>query len=192
MLLTSTTKTTRRDNDPDLLARVLRCYKRHCKYLTSCAVASGGGQVKASGQFEIGESCYIEDTGHLNAVEVNICFNQILYYAIAMSVREDLVPVFADWTLEEYWARQLPDIMISRFHSTFRRPIDRRSFFGEFELRDVQVRRLPRSASPLIALDTAFHFSDDAGGHANGEVTVAVVSSSQRQKATASPNDRNG
>ena len=32
-----------------------------------------------AGRFAIPESCYIDDTGHFNAVEFNICYNQLAY-----------------------------------------------------------------------------------------------------------------
>jgi (3R)-3-[(carboxylmethyl)amino]fatty acid synthase len=160
--------------DLDLLARVLRCYKPHCRYLTAMTVSVVDGQVRGQATLAIGESCYIDDTGHLNAVEVNIGYNQLLYYAIAMSVRERLGPIFSTWTMADYWRRQLPDILITKLVSRFRWPINSRGFFGEFELTHAAQRRLNPSSPPLIMLDTAFRFWDDHRGRADGEVTVAI------------------
>ncbi len=159
--------------DEELLARVLRPYKPNCRYLKAMTI-SGGGDVTGLAELAIGESCYIEDTGHLNAVEVNIAYNQMLYYVLATSIRRRLVPVLADWTMAEYWRRQLPDILITRLATRFRRPIDRSGFFGEFELRYATRRRLTPGGPALIALDTAFRFWDGRGGRAHGEATIAV------------------
>jgi hypothetical protein len=139
--------------------------------------AGDDGGVRGFAELAIGESCYIDDTGHLNAVEVNIAYNQMLYYTIATSVEQQLIPAFADWTMADYWQRQLPDILITKLTTRFRRPIDRSGFFGEFELRHATRRTLTLGGPPLIALDTAFRFWDSHGGRADGEVTIAVGAS---------------
>lgn len=167
--------------DPKLLAGVLRCYKPHCRYLTEMTVSVGGtdGIVRGLAELAIGESCYIDDTGHLNAVEVNIAYNQMLYYVVAKSVREGLGPVFSTWTMDDYWRRQLPDILITKLVSRFRWPVNPRRFFGEFEITRATQRRLRQQSPPLIALDTAFRFWDDHHGRSDGEVTVAITGSAR-------------
>ena len=68
---------------PEFLSRVLKPYREHCCYLKSANFQhhkTGGIQgLTLHGQFSIDDSCYIDDTGHFNAVEYNICFNQIAY-----------------------------------------------------------------------------------------------------------------
>ena len=56
----------------------------------------------AHGDFEIPESCYIDATGHLNSVEVNICYNQLLYVILAQSIASEVVPALDVFTLEHY------------------------------------------------------------------------------------------
>ncbi|WP_280446522.1 FcoT family thioesterase [Nocardia brasiliensis] len=160
-------------DDPLLLAQVLHCYKPHCRYLRTLEVRSGE-KVTAAATFEIPDSCYIDATGHLNSVEVNICYNQMLYQTIAVMVREQL-GVFAGWTMEDFWRRQLPDILITRFHSDFRRPIDPRRFSGEFTLDGSRERTSSLDGAPFTALDTSFRCWDDGGGHCTGVVRLAVV-----------------
>ncbi|TCO60646.1 FcoT family thioesterase [Actinocrispum wychmicini] len=163
--------------DFDLLGQVLECYKPHCRYLKTMAVSLVDGQVSGTAELAIGESCYIEDTGHLNAVEVNIAYNQMLYYVVAMAVREKMAPVVSTWTMAEYWRRRLPDILITRLVSRFQWPVDPRAFQGEFTLTNISQRRLTPSSPPLVALDTAFRFWDDRRGRSDGEVTVAIIGS---------------
>ncbi|HEY2576959.1 MAG TPA: FcoT family thioesterase [Streptosporangiaceae bacterium] len=169
--------------DEDLMARVLRCYRPNCRYLTAMTVSvtgSGSGTdiaVRGFAGLAIGESCYIDDTGHLNAVEVNISYNQMCYYVIAKLVQEQLGPVFSTWTMADFWRHQLPDILITKLVSRFRRPIDRSCFFGEFEFGHVKRRRFDPAGPSLVALDTAFRFWDDRDGCADGEVVAAIVSS---------------
>ncbi|MCZ4119462.1 (2E)-enoyl-ACP glycyltransferase [Streptomyces sp. H39-S7] len=162
------------DTDTDLLPLVLRPYKAHCKYLTSAVVTAEDGRVSAECEFSIAESCYIDDTGHLNAVEVNISYNQMMYYVVAKSVKEGLLPEFGSWTLEDYWRHQLPDILIARFGGSFRRPINARAFSGGFEIRTVD-RRTPGGGDPLIIADTSYRYWDAAGGRCDGEVKLAFV-----------------
>ena len=99
-----------------LLDRVLTPYKTTCRYLLDATVRyprAARSIAAASGTFSIPESCYIASTGHFNAVEFNICYNQIVYFSIAKAVQERLSPAFEGWTLEDFWRRQLPDIRIS-------------------------------------------------------------------------------
>ncbi|MGW4882504.1 (2E)-enoyl-ACP glycyltransferase [Streptomyces sp. NPDC004262] len=160
--------------DEELLARVLVPYKANCKYLKAAEVTAGAGLAAARCEFAIPESCYIDDTGHLNAVEVNITYNQMMYYLVAKSVREGLLTGFEDWTLDDFWRHQLPDILIARFASNFRRPVDPRRFTGEMEFRSV-TRRTPGGAAPFLHAQTAFRYQDAHGGRCDGEATLAFV-----------------
>ncbi|GAA4660401.1 hypothetical protein GCM10023347_09890 [Streptomyces chumphonensis] len=162
--------------DGPLLTRVLRPYKPGCAYLRTAEVTrSVDGRVAVHGTFAIPESCYIDDTGHLNAVEVNIAYNQMMYYAVAKSVKERLLPEFADWTLEDYWRHQLPDILIVRFRSNFRRPVDPRDFTGSMEFTGFTRPRRAADAPPLLLADTTFRYADAAGGRCDGGVQLALV-----------------
>ncbi len=138
-------------------------------------VTHSDGVICGAAELSIEESCYIDDTGHLNAVEVMIGYNQMLYYVIAKAVREGLGPVFSGWTMEDYWRRQLPGILITKVTSEFRRPIDPRNYHGEFELTGVAHRRLRPESAPLTALETSFRYWDDHNGRASGQVAVAIV-----------------
>ncbi|MFI9100592.1 FcoT family thioesterase [Streptomyces fildesensis] len=160
--------------DTELLSQVLRPYKANCLYLRSAEVTADNGRVSAVCAFSIDESCYIDDTGHLNAVEVNISYNQMMYYVVAKSVKEGLLAEFSSWTLEDYWRHQLPDILIARFGGSFRRPINARAFSGEFEFLAVD-RRSPGGGAPLIIADTSYRYWDAAGGRCDGEVKLAFV-----------------
>ncbi|MFI6055297.1 FcoT family thioesterase [Streptomyces violascens] len=160
--------------DEALLARVLAPYKEHCAYLRSAEVTARDGLVSARCEFEIPESCYIDDTGHLNSVEVNICYNQMMYYLVAKSVQDGLLPAFDQWTLDDFWKRQLPDILIARFAANFRRPVNPRAFQGEMEIRSV-TRRAPAGAAPFLHAETAYRYRDGASGRCDGEATLAFV-----------------
>ncbi|MFI6044511.1 FcoT family thioesterase [Nocardia sp. NPDC051321] len=171
-------------HDPELLDDVLGCYKPHCRYLRELVVESADTQAKATGLFEIPESCYIDSTGHLNSVEVNICYNQMLYQTIAVLVRHRIGPVFRDWTMAQYQRRKLPDVLITRFDSSFRRPIDPRRFRGEFNLSGYQHRVSTVDGAAFTALDTSFRCWDETGGDCAGSVRVAIVSARRLEAVT--------
>ncbi|MFI9249918.1 FcoT family thioesterase [Streptomyces sp. NPDC053069] len=159
--------------DADLLERVLAPYKTHCKYLKSAVVTAGRENTSARCAFVIPESCYIDDTGHLNSVEVNIAYNQMMYYLVAKSVQEGLLAGFEDWTLDDFWRHQLPDILIARFAGNFRRPVNPRSFSGEMEFLSV-TRREP-GGKPFLHAETSYRYWDTHGGRCDGEATLAFV-----------------
>lgn len=183
-----TTLTTSRvvADDPRLREQVLRCYKPHCRYLRSATATFDDGRIRLTADFSIPESCYIDDTGHLNAVEVNICYNQMLYLAIATCVREKAEPVFAGWTMEDFLRRQLPSVLIARMQSVFTRGLDARGFSGEFRLDQATARRLRPGSDPLISLSTSFRYWDQVGDGCHGTAAVAVVPDSA-PPATTSP-----
>ncbi|MER6553790.1 MULTISPECIES: (2E)-enoyl-ACP glycyltransferase [Streptomyces] len=174
MTATDTTVTRVFASDEDLLPRVLTPYKDHCRYLLTAEVSAlPGGLSRVRSTFAIAESCYIDDTGHLNAVEVNIAYNQMMYYLVAKSVKEGLLTGFEHWTLEDFWRHQLPDILIARFASRFQRPIQAREFHGEMEFRSVE-RRSP-GGKPLLMATTAYRYGDAQGGRCDGDATLAFV-----------------
>lgn len=158
-----------------LLAKVLAPYKPGCRYLERAVVeAPNGGDdtddlVRIRGELGIPESCYIDDTGHFNSVEFNLAYNQLVYTLMAQCVVEGLLPDFAKMSLDEYLARQLPDVLIHDFASTFKRAMDPRAFRGT-----VAITRAA-SRGHFLLLHTRCTFEDDGGGSAHGTVSLAIV-----------------
>jgi hypothetical protein len=163
-----------------MLAEVMVPYRLHCQYLTNCTLEYapvGPGvsadvseaSIAAEGDCTVGESCYIDSTGHFNAVEFQICCNQIMYAMFAECVAHRLVRSFLGLNLEQYWERRLPNVLITNVNSVFRRPINPRAF---------RVRhQLDRS---YLMRDRAFWesrilYTDDDGGHAEGTVVGTMA-----------------
>jgi hypothetical protein len=158
--------------DPQLLARVLTPYKPHCRYLRTAAVRypAARSTAAASGTFVIPESCYIASTGHFNAVEFNICYNQLTYCLLAKCIEDGALEVFDGWTLAEFSHRQLSDYLIARFFSAFHKPLTASTVQGEVEIAQVTVRR------DATFMKTVCRFSDHGGGRAEGGATIVIVS----------------
>lgn len=161
----------------EVLSRVLSPYKPEATYLLRASVDPASREdvlVSARGEFSIPFSCYIADTGHFNAVEFNICYNQLAYVLLGQCVISGLLPPLEIPTFEEYRRRQLPDFLILRLKSSFRQAIDPRAFAGT-----VAVRSAKRKMSMLM-LDTVVVFTDGHGGSSEGEVLLGVIDSAKR------------
>jgi hypothetical protein len=169
----------------DLLATVLRPYKPHCRYLLEASIEHqpGGSFIDedgvalvslARGEFAIPRSCYIDDTGHLNAVEFNICYNQILYAHLASLIVQRITPAMRHFTLERFKERHLPDVLIHSIQSTYKRPIDPRRFQGKMAITEAVNRR------KFVYFKTRCAFWDDDGGKATGEISVVFLNHPKR------------
>jgi hypothetical protein len=154
----------------DMLGLVLRPYKPHCRYLKRASVSADRGDlVSARGQFSIPESCYIASTGHFNAVEFNICYNQLAYTLMAACIEHKLVDALSHWSMADYRERQLPDFLIVSFASEFRSAMQSDKFEGVVQIERVSVRR------GSIFMKTSVRFDDHRGGRSQGEVMFAIV-----------------
>jgi hypothetical protein len=138
---------------PGDLANTLRVYHDHCRYLKSAWVdRSPDGHPRIVGALGISESCYIADTGHFNAVEFNISYNQLVYVLIAEVVARGWDDAFEGWSLEDFHRRQLPDILIHSFQSRFSAQMDRRTYLGR-----VWIERCMR-VGDLIRIESEIEF----------------------------------
>jgi hypothetical protein len=160
----------------DLLAQVLEVYVPACRYLRSAeAFETDEGAVGFHCALAIPESFYIRSTGHFNAVEFNLCYNQMMYHGVARMVADRLAAPFNTWSLPDYWARQLAEFLIVDFRSTFHQGIDAASFSGDLVFD--RIRSIPggRNWRPMVALDTSCRFWDGNGGRAEGTVRVMIT-----------------
>jgi hypothetical protein len=153
--------------DRELIGHVLRPYRDHSRYLRDADVTRQADGVSARGRFSIAESCYIDNTGHFNAVEFNICYNQLGYYLLAKCIEDDLLDAFSAWSMADFWERQLSDVLIYRLSSRFRRMINPRSFEGEIVFQKPRVSARPNNSS-IMSMETTCSFWDGDNGAADG------------------------
>ncbi|WP_224371221.1 FcoT family thioesterase [Hyalangium versicolor] len=169
-----------------LLDEVLKPYKPECRYLKSAFLEytedalphlmsdnPPRGILTARGRFSIPESCYIASTGHFNAVEYNICYNQLSYYLLAECVQHRLLAPAVDWTYSEYLHKQLPDCLIVEFSSAFRKPIDSLDFEGRVSFDSVKVK------SKATFIQTSCGFKDGQEGRSEGTALLALLHASK-------------
>jgi hypothetical protein len=170
--------------DP-FLADILKPYRAQARYLKSAEIThfrdqvaprdgtSAASLLTGTGRFSIPESCYIDDTGHFNAVEFNICYNQLAYAVFGKSVEAGLlhslrrgnasVPSFA-----EFKHHQLPSMLIVRIEGVrFFKQMRSDDFRGELNIDKVS------SKGPAWFFFTSIAFSDCEGVKAQGSVVLA-------------------
>jgi hypothetical protein len=126
------------------------------------------GAIRGRAQFSIPESCYIDATGHFNAVEFVICFNQLAYVYAAYLAGRGLLP--GSNNIGEFKSKQLAGMLITELKSRFNRPIDSRSFEGEVRIDTPEVE----SANYWRQIFYV-RFWDTAGGNAEGAITAAFL-----------------
>jgi len=159
--------------DADLLDRVLEPYSyKGCRYLLDADYKATETTVFSVGTFAIGESAYIRSTGHFNAAELTICFNQIAYSAFAPPILNEQIPEFRGWSIEDYFDHQLPSMLIKNMSARFRRPVNAQQFSARLLCTGFEV--VQRSFR-YLKVPCAIEFWDEHGGFASAEVELAAL-----------------
>jgi hypothetical protein len=165
------------------VGEILRPYRLHARYLKSATITQfcpdvGGPDSNTSivtgvGTFSIPESCYIDDTGHFNAVEFNICFNQLAYVVFGKCIEAGLIhPIWSEnsspLSVDEYKDDQLPSMMIVRIDKMrFLKQMRSDGFAGE-----LKVNKMTQLGSAWFFF-TSISFYDNEGIKAQGSVVLA-------------------
>ena len=170
----------------ELLDRTLNCYLPSVRYLVGADLefsdnrtpfATEVGEVLsiARGRFTTRTNWYIDDTGHFNAIEFNLCYNQLVYTLLAQASESHVIPEFsARIPASRFRERQLTDVLIRRYQVTFDCPMKVDHFVGV-----VAVRRVIARMGSLF-LETHCRIGQEAGPWcARGNVTLAIVDSGQ-------------
>ena len=164
------------DIPEDFVFDTLRPYRANAKYLKSAQItqvqdpdrsAKGVPILTAAGRFAIAESCYIDDTGHFNAVEFNICYNQLAYVMFGKCFETGIVPKLRFLTHGEYKRHQLQSCFIASLESRFSKQLKSDDFRGELVLNKLSW------AGGVLFCFTTIAFSDAEGAKAQGSIVLA-------------------
>ncbi len=166
------------------LADILKPYRAHARYLKSAEIThcntiappdgtKDASLVTGTGRFSIHESCYIDGTGHFNAAEFIICYNQLAYVVGGKCIDANLIHPF--WhekasipSIAEYKRDQLPRMMIASVDGVrFFKQMKSDDFRGELNIKKASVM-----GSTWFLL-TSITFSDCEGVKAKGSVMLA-------------------
>ncbi len=161
------------DIDDGFTNKVLAPYFHHSRYLKRAwfqqSESLNPQSLIMSGEFAIPESCYIDDTGHFNAVEYNISFNQICYVHLAHCIKNNLIPELSDYDMDKFFDKQLPNVLIAKLTSSYQSQMNAKHYYGTYGISAI------KKTSKCTFLKTYCHFHDDIGGKSTGEVTLAVL-----------------
>ena len=164
--------------------RILVPYRDHTKYLKRAQLISyqqsaqeampGTNLATIEGVFSIPESCYIDNTGHFNAVEFNICYNQLAYVLFASCIKtgilQRIVPYWdekVNMSFESFLKNQLSSMMIVKIEGSFLRAIDAQEFYARLSIH----RIIWAGDTPFV--HTKISFYDEEKGRSSGSVLLA-------------------
>lgn len=156
----------------ELLRRVLDPYShKGCRYLIDAQSQSSVDSVMAYGNFRIEQSAYIRSTGHFNAVELLLCFNQLAYSAFAQGVVNGDISALRSWSITDYCKHQLASMLIKSASSCFKKPINPHRFSARLVS---QGFRIVERTSRYLLFPSTIEFWDENGGAATGEVELVA------------------
>lgn len=159
--------------DDSFVQRIMKPYRTSATYLQSAEFVQkpeeGLKGLTMEGVFNIPESCYIDDTGHFNAVEYNICYNQLGYVFLAHCIKHGLIPDLGAYDEETFFEKQLSNILIVKIASSYRKPINPKKFYGTYGVRSTTYK------SKCVFLDTYCNFYDDSDGKSQGDVMLGIL-----------------
>lgn len=158
----------------EFIQQVLIPYNDDCKYLKTLDIhvddsEEGTTTYTAKANFGIDRSCYIDDTGHFNAVEYNISFNQLAYAFIGYGIQNDLLPELAVYKGDIFYEIQLSHFLLAKISSSYKKEIYAKDFQGEMRIRTLSNR----SSVFFVSLDC--DFKDDKGGSSKGNGLLALL-----------------
>ncbi len=182
---TSTVHSLTKMIEPSILNDVLKPYHRtQTNYLRSAHLIevplTEECLIRVNGEFSIHESCYIDSTGHFNAVEFIICFNQLAYLAFGYLTAYEYLqkaPVgnltdiakdaITKMTYQSYLDKQLSSMFILKKDLSFRQVINPKKFQGELLINKIFFRK------NTFFIKTHAKFYDQNKGLASGNVVLA-------------------
>lgn len=149
---------------------MLEDYNPSCRYLKGARYNVEDERLGAHGTFAIPSSCYCESTGHFNAVEFIICFNQLGFVFFSEAIERGDLPELQMKKWQDLRTLQLGGAYITRVKDmVFKRPINPVHFNGS-----VYITR-----SKVVKNNAFYHmessFSDSQGGNARALINVVAL-----------------
>jgi hypothetical protein len=157
---------------------ILAPYRADARYLKSASIThisdtSSGSDTRQSalmrgiGRFAIADSCYLDGAAYFNAVEFNICYNQLAYVLFGKCIESGILQKLSFLTFADYKAHQLPSWLIASIESRYLKRLETRDFHGYLSL----DRAAPVGGAWFFF--TTMTFSDAEGIKAKGSVVLA-------------------
>ena len=150
---------------PTTLERVLSLYREECQFLKEAELS----YPEIRGRFVIPQSFYLEPeirTGHFNAVDMLICYNQLAFAFFGEAIKHKLILEFPYEELKRMPIERA--FIVGMDNVRFKEVIDPQEFEGKVTLLQVT----PKKDKRLYFLRTEYNFS---GGKAIGNIDLALV-----------------
>ncbi len=141
------------------LDRFLALYKWEARYLKSADVDFPS----AVGNFAVHSSTYAQDTGHLTAVDLLICYNQLAFVLGWQAYLDRRLPGLENIAMENDFQER--SFIVGMDNIRFRKVIDPPSFQGSVEIEKV------KKMQGLYVLQTSYDFGQ---GSATGNIGLAI------------------
>lgn len=154
---------------PIIVDSMLAAYSPNSSYIEEARYISHD-HFAANALFRIPETCYGDKTGHFNAVEFILCYNQLIYVMFSEAVEQGDVPEMGMTSFEEFKKIQLKGSFLTKIKDvSFRRQINPEGFVGRIDINKVKSMR-----------GTNFYFTNGSfadfnGGRALGEMNYAFT-----------------
>lgn len=169
--------------DPKILTAVLSPYHNtQTDYLKQAEIIPSHNLLAASGDFSIPKSCYIDSTGHFNAVEFIICYNQLAYAIFGYGFRYGLfkdIPIasgnteagriLSSTSYDNYLNKQLGSTFILRSDLSFKKIINPTGFKGTINIHQFLYR------NKTFFVKTSCEFFCESEGKATGQIILAYT-----------------
>lgn len=147
------------------LDEVLGLYQPECRFLKEAEFL----YPEIRGRFGISQSFYLNpgmDTGHFNAVDMMICYNQMAFSFFAEAVRRELIPELSYENIKRTPIKNSFIIGMDNIH--FKTIINPQEFEGRFRLLETTSKK----EGKLYLFRTEYDFG---AGKATGNVNLALV-----------------
>lgn len=150
----------------EVIDAMLAPYYPQCRYLKKAELDFP----RMRSQFSINETIYApHDTGHFNAIEALMCYNQMSFVFFASALEKGLIETARAVSLEKFTEYQVKSCLLAKIGNIkFRSFINAEEFTGEIELRKIPKRKNNHFAT------TDFRFYDKDGGRAEGDAMLVL------------------
>jgi hypothetical protein len=150
----------------ETLEQALYPYRKECKLLKKAEFF----YPEINGIFEIPHSFYLNQgliSGHFNAVDLILCYNQLSYSFFTEAIKQKLIPEIQNISNEEFKQLQLEACLITSINEIkFRKPIIPDSFLGKLKLDKI------KKINENYFCKTSIDFEN---GKAAGNVDLALI-----------------
>lgn len=165
--------------------RVLAPYRPHARYLQGARItafcdpagpsgAPAGPLVEIEGRFSVTENCYMNETRCFNAVEFNICYNQLAYVLFGQCIFKGLFNrQDAAWygkvnlSFSKYLKHELFSLSIVQVEGAFVKPLNCNDFTATLAVQRILW------AGQTATVHTHIAFSDASGIKSHGKVLLS-------------------